>query len=66
MTTPDDEAGPRQERRVPDAQRLQRRFPDTGRATTPGLVVTEEHLADGRAITYFEVPASGAASEPAR
>ena len=25
-------------------------------ATIPGLVVTEERLPDGRAITYFEVP----------
>jgi hypothetical protein len=29
---------------------------DPSPATTPGLVVTEERLADGRAITYFEVP----------
>ena len=29
--------------------------PGSGPATTPGLVVTEDHLADGRAITYFEV-----------
>ena len=26
---------------------------EAGPATTPGLVVTEDRLADGRAITYF-------------
>ena len=52
MTTPDDD-GPSRERRFPDNERLQRDFSDT--ATTPGLVVTQDHLADGRAITYFGV-----------
>ena len=53
MTTPDDV--PRRESRFPDVQRQERDFPDTvpDPATTPGLVVTEERLADGRAITYF-------------
>jgi hypothetical protein len=54
MTTPDDD-GPSRERRFPDTGRRQRDFSDTGSATTPGLVVTEERLADGRAITYFGV-----------
>ncbi|MDT7744230.1 MAG: hypothetical protein QOE59_3308 [Actinomycetota bacterium] len=54
MATPDDE--PSRERRFPDTERLQRDFPDTGApATTPGLVVTEERLADGRHITYFGI-----------
>jgi hypothetical protein len=52
MTTPDDDE-PRRERRFPDVRRQERDLPDTGPATTPGLVVTEDHLADGRAITYF-------------
>ena len=52
MTTPDDD-GPSRERRFPDVQCLQRDSSDS--ATTPGLVVTEERLADGRQITYFEV-----------
>ena len=57
MTTPDDQ--PRRESRFPDVQRQERDFPDTAPdtapdpATTAGLVVTEERLADGRAITYF-------------
>ena len=56
MTTPDDDAG--RERRFPDVhQRQERDFSetDTGPATTPGLVITEDHLADGRAITYFGI-----------
>ena len=55
MTTPDEDA--RRERRFPDVQRQERDFPetDTGPATTPGLVITEDHLADGRAITYFGI-----------
>ncbi|HEY2224564.1 hypothetical protein [Actinomycetospora sp.] len=57
MTTPGDSTGAtsRQESRVPDAERPQRDFPDTagGPATTPGLVVSEERLADGRRITYY-------------
>jgi hypothetical protein len=59
MTTPHDEAGrSRQERGVPDTGRQERRFPDTGPGaipdpTSPGLVVTEERLADGRRITYY-------------
>ena len=57
MTTPDeDPRGPRQESRVPDAGRRERDFSDIGEragATVPGLVVTEERLADGRAVTYF-------------
>jgi hypothetical protein len=55
MTTPDDDPRPRQERLVPDTGRLERVFPDTGAATAPGLVVTEERLADGRRITYYGV-----------
>lgn len=55
MTTPDDDPRPCQERPVPDAGRPERVFPDTGAATTPGLVVTEERLADGRRITYYGV-----------
>jgi hypothetical protein len=51
MTTPDED--PTQQSRVPDVQWQERDFPDTGPATTPGLVVTEERLADGRHITYF-------------
>jgi hypothetical protein len=54
MTTPGDDE-PSRERRFPDTQRLQRDFSDTEAATTPGLVVTEDHLADGRAITYFGI-----------
>ena len=54
MTTPDDD-GPSRERRFSDTERRQRDFPDTGSATTPGLVVTEDRLADGRAITYFGI-----------
>jgi hypothetical protein len=57
MTTPGDstDATPCQERRVPDTGRPPRDVPDTGPATTPGLVVTEERLADGRHITYFGI-----------
>jgi hypothetical protein len=54
MTTPEDGSGrPRQERGVPDTERQERRCPDTEPATTPGLVVTEERLADGRHIAYY-------------
>jgi hypothetical protein len=59
MTTPGNSTGAasRQESRVPDTGRLQRDFPDAagGPATTPGLVVTEERLADGRRITYYGI-----------
>jgi hypothetical protein len=54
MTTPDDD-GPSRERRFSDTERRQRDSSDTGSATTPGLVVTEGRLADGRAITYFGI-----------
>jgi hypothetical protein len=54
MTRPDDD-GPSRERRFSDTGRQQRDFSDTGSATTPGLVVTEDRLADGRAITYFGI-----------
>ena len=56
MTTPDED-GPSGERRFSDTGRQQRDFSDsgTGPATTPGLVVTEDHLADGRHITYFGI-----------
>jgi len=56
------------ERRRPPVGRQERAVAGTGRgpapgtdadttepATTPGLVVTEERLADGRAITYFGI-----------
>ena len=58
MTRPGEGATPCQESPVPDTERLERDFPDTGGApaTTPGLVVTEERLADGRRIPYFGVP----------
>jgi hypothetical protein len=54
-TTRDDDPG--RERRFSDVERPQRDFSDieTGAATTPGLVVTEERLADGRHITYFGI-----------
>ena len=52
MTTPDDHST--RERRRPYVGRQERAVAG-GRepATTPGLVVTEERLADGRHITYF-------------
>lgn len=57
MTTPDDSGGaaPMRERRRPDAGRQERAIAGvpTTPATTPGLVVTEERLRDGRRITYF-------------
>ena len=68
MTTPDED--PTGERRRPDVGRQDRAVaaaptgPATsmGPATTPGLVVTEDRLADGRHITYFEVATPGPAA----
>ncbi len=62
MTTPDGSGEPCQEsppigvlNGIPDVRRQGRAVPDAGPATTPGLVVSEERLADGRHITYFGV-----------
>jgi hypothetical protein len=55
MTTPDGSTGSCQRSPVADIQRPQGDLSDAGLATTPGLVVTEERLPDGRAITYFGI-----------
>ena len=58
MTTPDDHST--RERRRPGVGRQERAVAgaSTGPATVPGLVIDEERLADGRAITYFGVGAA--------
>jgi hypothetical protein len=59
MTTPDGagDADPMRERGRPGVGRQERAVADASSApaTVPGLVVTEQRLADGRHITYFEV-----------
>ena len=59
MTTPDDVDATGEQPR-PDVGRQERAVAATreGDATVPGLVISEERLADGRHITYFGVGAA--------